>query len=234
MQGAAGFAFALLAMPLLVWNGFSLAEASMLTAINALVLTSVMVFRLRQHIKWRILGHTVLLRAASIGLGILVLVQLNSLDKILIRQFLGVILLLIVGVQLTIKPKPREKLSKGWWWLAFSSSGVLNGMVGFGGPPAVLWVMAHNWSNLQSRAMLTAFYWATIPIQILLLLSSFGQPLLAVAKQAVWFIPIVIAGVFVGIWFGNKLDKTRLKQVAYGLLFLTGVSSLLAPYMGLK
>ena len=233
MQGAAGFSFAVLSVPLLVWNDFSLAEASMIMAVNAMVVSSLMVFRLRQHVKWRVLAPTALLRVFTVALGVFLLTKINGLDRTLIRQILGLLLIVIVFIQLIVKPKAREVLDRFWWWLAFGVGGFMTGLVGFGGPPSVLWVMAHNWSPFESRALLTALFWSVLPIQVVLLLASFGQPMLQTAQYAVLFIPISTLAIFIGIWWGNKLNKERLRQVGQGLLLLTGLSSLLAPFVGL-
>lgn len=227
MQGAAGFAFALLAVPFLVWTGYSLAEASMLTAINALVIVTLAAYRFRKHLEWSFLWPTIILRIFTISLGIFCLTQLNQLDKHLIRQLLGLLLLLTIILQVTIKPKAREALNPIWWWLAFGSAGFLMGLVGFGGPPSVLWVMAHNWSNLKSRALLTGIYWTGLPIQITLLFFSFGNDLYLTTILAFSFIPIALLGIICGLWLGDKLNKAHLKLAAYSLLGFAALSAVL-------
>lgn len=232
IQGAAGFSFGLLIIPLLVWADFSLAEASFITSINAFVLSSIMVYRLRKHVKWRFLGPTIFLRLVTLSIGILLLSKINNLDKTLIRQLLGALLLVIVIVQLSIKPKVKEKLHPAWWWLAFGSSGFFAGLVGFGGPPTVLWVMTQNWTNSETRAVLAALYWSILPLQLALLLATFGQPLLFASRHAFGFVPIAVLGVFLGIVLGNRLAKDILRQLAYSILVVTAIISLLAPFFG--
>ena len=233
MQGATGFAFSLLMMPLLVWNGFSLVEANIFTATNGFVLCSFMVYKLRKEVMWKVLWPTYIPRIGGMVIGILLLTYLNGLDKILIRQILGVVLLIAVMIQLIVKVKSRDSLHRGWWWLGFGSSGLLGGMVGFGGPPVVLWVMAHNWSNLQSRALMAALYWSIVPVQIFLVIFTFGKPAAQFALQALYFVPVVVAGVFVGILLGNLLNKAKLRKFVQALLVLTAIIMLVAPYIGL-
>ncbi len=231
IQGAAGFSFGLLIIPLLVWADFSLAEASFITSINAFVLSSIMVYRLRKHVKWRFLGPTILLRLVTVTVGVLLLSKLNTLDKTLIRQLLGALLLIVVTVQLSIKPKVKEQLHPAWWWLAFGSSGFFAGLVGFGGPPTVLWIMTQNWTNSETRAVLAALYWSILPLQLALLLATFGQPLLLASRQAFGFVPVAVLGVFLGIVLGNRLEKNRLRQLAYFILMVTALASLAAPFL---
>ena len=233
MQGASGFAFSLLMMPLLVWNGFSLVEANIFTATNGFVLSCFMVFKLRESVMWKVLWPSYIPRIGGMVMGILLLSYLNGLDKALIRQILGVVLLLTVVIQLVVKVKPRDQLHRGWWWLGFGSSGLLGGMVGFGGPPVVLWVMAHNWSNIQSRALMAALYWTIVPIQVAMLLMTFGRPLAQFSLQALFFVPVVVGGVFAGILLGNLLNKPRLRKFVQALLLVTAIMSLIGPYIGL-
>jgi len=233
MQGASGFAFSLLMMPLLVWNGFSLVEANIFTATNGFVLCTFMVYKLRREVMWKVLWPTYVPRIGGMVIGIVLLTYLNGLDKVLIRQILGMVLLITVVIQLVVKVKSRTSLHRGWWWLAFGSSGLLGGMVGFGGPPVVLWVMAHNWSNLQSRALMAALYWSIVPVQIFLLIFTFGKPIAQFSLQALYFVPVVVAGVFMGILLGNLLNKARLRKFVQVLLLLTAITMLIAPYVGL-
>jgi len=231
IHSASGFGFALFMMPLLVWNGFSLAQASIFTATSGFVLSCLMVYQLREHVQWKLLWPTLIPRVGGLMIGIFILTFLNSLDKALIRQFLGAALLLTVIIQIAVNVKPRDHVHRGWFWGALGSGGILNGLVGFGGPPVVLWVMAHNWSKQQIRAFLAAIYWTIIPVQIILLLVTFGQPLVQFSLQAVIYIPLVVIGVLAGVWLGGFLNKARLRRFVQVLLILTAVWSIVAPYV---
>ena len=52
LQSIIGFAFNLLAIPLLLWNGFSLAQAVALTSIPILIQVSVATWKLREDVPW--------------------------------------------------------------------------------------------------------------------------------------------------------------------------------------
>ena len=229
MQGAAGFAFALLAVPFLVWAGYPLAEASLLTALNALLIVSLATFRFRKVMDWKLLLPTIPLRLVTIALGICLLHWLNGLERGHIRQLLGGILLLVIVLQVFVRPKPRKQLATIWWWLAFGLAGLFMGMVGFGGPPSVLWVMAHDWPNQKSRAFLTGLYWTGLPIQIALLLLTFNQRLYSSLPLALSFIPVAVLGVYLGLFWGDKLNKAHLRGAAYLLLSFAALSSLIQP-----
>jgi len=125
VHGAAGFSFALFMMALLVWNGFSLAQASIFTATNGFILSCFMVYKLRKHVLWNVLWTTLVPRVGGLMIGIFLLTLLNGLDKTLIRQMLGAILLITVLVQLVVNVKPRDHVHRGWFWSAFGLVGWL-------------------------------------------------------------------------------------------------------------
>ena len=58
--------------------------------------------------------------------------------------------------------------------LAGMASGYMAGAFGMGGPPLVLWTMAHDWPAKKSRAFLWSNYLVFMPIQSCLLLWLFG------------------------------------------------------------
>ncbi len=53
LQSIIGFAFNLLAIPLLLWSGFTLAQAVAVTSVPILIQVSVATWKLRIHVPWR-------------------------------------------------------------------------------------------------------------------------------------------------------------------------------------
>ncbi|MEZ4607929.1 MAG: sulfite exporter TauE/SafE family protein [Deinococcales bacterium] len=217
IQGAVGFGFALSAMPILVWGGYSLAEASIITALNSLLQMFLAVFQLRRDIPWREVWKAISLRWLFTPLGIWVMMKLDNLPPQQLKQILGLILLVIVLSQLLYRVKPRDKLHPLWGIFAFSSSGFLQGLVSMGGPPLVLWVMALTWDVKSSRAFLMTLFALAVPLHLALLYLSYGQKLQQASYQGLIFIPLSLLGVTLGIRVGNHLPKERLKTLAYGL-----------------
>jgi len=240
LQGASSFAFALLMIPLLVWNGFSLAEASMFTAINALAITSFMAFRLREYIKWEALWSPMFLRVGTMAVGVFLLALLTTLDKTLILQVLGALLLAIVIIYIFVQVKVSRanslsdaapNLAPYWSWLAFGTDSLFKGMIGFSGQIDALWVTFQNWSNKESRAFVAASYWCILPVQIILLFSTFGKALVQPSIQTLYFLPIALVSGILGFFFGKRWNETQLYYFVQFLLILTGIVSMLAPYL---
>jgi hypothetical protein len=229
LQGAVGFAYGLFAIPVLVWLGVPLNETVALMSVSTLVQVLIGAYQLRADIRWKEVWPATLIRVMTIPIGVGLLVVLSALESHQIKQFLGILLLAVLVVQTLWRVEPRDQVHPGWKWLAFSSSGILHGMVAMGGPPVVLWVMAHHWTNRQSRAFLFALFCLAVPIQLGLLYVSFGQEMIPPMLTGLAFAPLVAAGSAVGVRLGNLMTKTMLRQVAFSLLFFIAFASIVTP-----
>ncbi len=229
-QAIIGFAFNLLAIPLLMWTGFSLVEAVALTAIPIFVQLVTNVWKLREDIVWSDIKVPVIIRYITLPIGIWLLYKINNLDTTLIKQIVGVILLLIVALEIFVSFKPRESIGIRWDILAFGTSGIMLGMIGMGGPAIILWLMAHDWEPRRSRAFITTVFLFSSPLQIALLYWRFGDTL---SQSFLWGIavtPIVILGVLIGVRVGNSFDKAKLRKAVMLFLVLTAFLSIFSPY----
>lgn len=232
LQGAVGFAFTLFALPFLILAGLGLTEAVAVVSVSVLVQVVVGVVQLRDNIYWRDVLPAALVRYATIPVGILLLLALNSLDKSQIKQVLGLLILAVLLVQVLWKVEPTGDIHPGWKWLAFSSSGILLGLAAMGGPPVVMWVMAQRWSSQQSRAFLMALFLLGVPLQAVLLYYSSPQVIGAAMLIGLAFAPVVALGSTLGVRLGNHINKPRLKQAAFTILFITAGVAVVSPLVG--
>lgn len=159
------------------------------------------------------------------------LVAIDSLEKNQIKQILGFVLLLVLLVRVFWKVQPRDQLPPGWTILAFSCSGVTHGMAAMGGPPVVLWVTAHRWSNKQTRAFLLSLFLLAAPLQLLLLYIASGGEVAGALLTGLAFAPVVAIGSTIGVRLGNLIATSTLRQIALRILFVTATVSILAPVM---
>lgn len=231
IQGAAGFGFGIFAVPLFVWAGLGLVDAVTIVAVTSLIQVAVGAFTLRKNIKWREVFLASFYRILALPLGVFLLVAVDNLDEVLVKQLLGAILLAILAAQVLLRIEPREHLHPFWRVFAFSASGIMMGMVSMGGPPGVLWVMAQRWSNRATRGFLMSIFLFSIPVHLALLYAAYGGAALLPARQGLLFLPVVAVGAWLGVGTGNILPKARLRQVAYSLLFVTACSSLFAHWL---
>ena len=231
IQAMIGFAFNLIAIPLLIWSGFTLAESVAMTSIPIFVQLSLNCWKLRNHIAWRDLPLPIVIRFVTLPIGVALLYTINSMDTGTIKQLVGVILLGIISVQLFVRFKPRESFHRFWDMLAFGTSGVMLGMIGMGGPPVVVWLMAHNWEAKRTRAFVSFLFLVAAPVQIVLLYWKLGDQVGHAFGWGMMLLPVVIVASLIGIRIGNTFDRARLKKAVMFFLFLTAVVSIVSPYL---
>lgn len=234
IQAMIGFAFNLISIPLLIWSGFSLAESVALTSIPILVQLIINTWKLHDDVIWRDVLPSAAIRYVTLPIGIALLYFINSLDTTLIKQLVGVMLLLIILTQLFVSFKPRETLHFVWNILAFGMSGVMLGMLGMGGPPVILWLMAHEWPAKRTRAFISALFLLAAPVQISLLYWKLGDAVSDAFLYGIAATPIVIISALIGVKIGNTFDREKLKKMVMIFLFLTAIVSILSPYLSYK
>jgi uncharacterized membrane protein YfcA len=182
---------------------------------------------LRVHVPWRLALTATGIRLLSVVGGLLVLRRLAGLDRDVIRVTIGGMLCLIVLVQVLWRPHPVERVHPAWAGLSFISSGLLSGLCGMGGPPLVLWLMAHNWSSQETRGFLFAVFAVAIPFQLVLMSLTFGATILRTAAVGIACLPLVYAGTRIGLPIGNRMPRKTLRAWAYAILLAIGSSTLL-------
>jgi len=224
-QSAIGFGYALFSTPLLLWIGVPLPTAIALVATCSMIQSIIGARRLRADVPWRTALVATGVRIAGVIAGLAALRELAALDSTQIRAAIGGILCVLVGVQFVWRPKPVKTMHRGWAGLSFTSSGFLAGVCGMGGPPLVLWSMAHDWPARRTRGFLFATFATAIPVQIAIMIFSFGTPVLRGAGLGVAFLPLVFLGSAVGMPVGNRMGRDRLRAVAYLVLLVIGMAA---------
>jgi uncharacterized membrane protein YfcA len=222
LQSAAGFGFALFAVPLLVALGCRSYEAIIVVSIGAAAQSLVGVIVLRRHVRWRRVLAMIALACVAQPVGVAVLGVLAEQDRSVVRRVFGGIVLLALLVQVTFRIEPRQRLPAGAMVVAMLTSGFMGGVAAMSGPPAVMWVMAHRWSNPESRATLWAFFGGTTPVQMLWLWREFGPPVVDAMGLAAMLLPATFIGLLPGLWLGHRISKPRLRVIA--MLILTGAA----------
>ena len=227
VQSAIGFAYALVATPLLVWIGIPLPNTITIVAICSFVQALVGARHLRASVPWRSVLIATTVRVVMLLVGLLILRQITGLETGTIRFLVGVVLCLLVISQLVCKVHPAENVHWLWAALAFSTSGLLAGACGMGGPPLVLWSLSHNWRPEKTRGFLFAVFATSIPIQIFLLYFTFGIDILRSTVTALLLAPAVLLGAAIGLPLGNRLPRSVLKAIVYTTLLVIALSSII-------
>jgi uncharacterized membrane protein YfcA len=231
IQGAVGFASGLLAVPLLVTSGFSIPEAATINLTSTSVQNVIGSWRLWSELEPRALMRPILLRWAGIPLGAYALIMAHDLQPAQVKQLIGAVLLLVVVALSTIRPKPRPKLPIGWEVLAMTSSGFMLGFASIGGASLALYVNALTWTTNRSRAFLFFCSASGVPLAGFLLWWNFGNLVLTPAIATLFIMPLVLSGLWLGMHWGNQLDKWLFRRLTFGLLLALAVASIVGPLL---
>jgi uncharacterized membrane protein YfcA len=111
------------------------------------------------------------------------------------------------------------------------AAGVLSGVSGMGGPPIVLWLMAHKWSNDRIRVTMWTFFSSMAITNLFWLYYRFGAPVLHAAGIGLLFFPVVLLGTVPGMWAGNKMSHTALRRLAMAVLVLIALYAIVQPLL---
>jgi uncharacterized membrane protein YfcA len=168
---------------------------------------------------------------ATTVVGIILLKRLALQNANEIKSVIGFILCVLVIIMLAVKIKPVDRMHWMWGGLAFSASGILAGICGMGGPPLVLWLVAHNWSVEKTRSFLFTVMAMSIPLQIFLLYLAFGADILSGIKFAFLALPAVYIGARFGLPIGNRMPKKILTRAVYSVLLIVGLNAMAPPIL---
>ena len=231
IQSAVGFGFLLFATPLILWIGFPLPVVVMLVSTCSTVQAALGARHLRDVVPWRLTLTATVVRLITVVVGLFLLKRIVNLDVNYIKLVVGSIVGLIVMVKLLYRPQPVEKVHWGWTGFAFVVSGLLSGICGIGGPPLVLWSLAHNWSTDKTRGFLFAVLATSTPIQIILLGLMFGAELFWNVAIGIAFFPIAYLGYAVGLPIGHRMRKKRHRLIADIILLLVAAGTVLGAVL---
>ncbi|MEM7624950.1 MAG: sulfite exporter TauE/SafE family protein [Planctomycetota bacterium] len=232
VQGAVGFAYGLISTPLLIWIGLPLptAVAWVLTAVLTQTLTGC--WRFRRSIVWRDLPGMMVGRMLGLPAGLVMMGWLTERGVDAVKQGIGAVLLGVVLLIGLLRPEPRERVSRRWVAPVGLSSGALSGLTGMGGPPLVLWVVAHDWPTERSRVYLWALFLQLMPIQLALMVWKFGPTVAWAVLGGLMATPLIVVAGDWGSRLGSRWSRQRLRTITLGVLMLMAVVSIAGPWLG--
>ena len=226
LQAAVGFGFNLLAIPVLLRCGLELHEAIVVSIVAQVWQQGAGVWHTRQAVVWRPLWPAIGAVAVCIVVGVVLQGALASWDRTEIGRLIGVLIVVGLLAQWYWRPAPQARLHVGWGVLAGACGGLMGGLAGIPGPPLVIWIMAHDWSNQRTRGSIWAMFLFLTPLLFVVLWISRGHEVLIVLLPAVVLIPVVQLSAMVGLRIGNAVSKRRLRQIAMALLLIIAAAAI--------
>ena len=231
LQGAVGFGFSLFALPLMLMCGIRVQDAVLLAVLMSLYQRIHMLAAMHAHIKWRQLALLMASAVVALPAGCLLLRLLALGDPGRTRQIVGFILLGALLLQWRARVKPAARLARGWDVAAGVGSGLMQGLANIGGPPIVMWLYAHDWTNEQLRIAPSSVTILLVPIQLVILFTLFDYAWMPLAGWVAGALPAAMAGTFAGLALGRRLPVPRLRRAAYTLLVLICISAIVTPLL---
>ena len=231
LHSMVGFAFGLFAVPVLLLCGFQPYEAIVICNTSVIIHGLISVTRSVEKPAWRQILWMVAIGSAAQLIGVWILGRLISLDRAKVCQIFGVILVAVLVVKLVLHPEPRDHLPVGWGVLTMIASGIISGMSGMGGPPIVLWLTAHKWSNDRIRVTLWTMFAMLSFSNLSWQLYRFNGPAWHAAGLGLLLTPVMLLGRVPGTWAAARMTPTALRRGATAILVIVAGYSILQPYL---
>ena len=217
VQGATGFGFSLIALPLLgfIFDFKIVVPALVIYSIglNIIVLT-----RIKFKPNWRDIALLSVFAISTIPLGVnmLLFVEQETLKVFVGALIIIISLIMMKGFQINLKNRVLA------YSIAGIFSGVLNGAVSLSGPPIVVLLANENQDKNQFRGSLTLVFFLLniVTVAMYWYRGLFQSP--ALGKMMI-LLPIMIIGTYMGIYLGNKVDEDKFKKAVLFLLLLMGI-----------
>ncbi len=231
IQSSSGFGFGLFAIPLLLFFGFDLPATVTMVIIGSAIQKVTALKYLKDDLDWKEMRPFMLVGLLTLPLGVYTMFKISSMDQELVKQVIGGLIILLLALRKLGKIQPRETVPSFWGYIVGILSGFLNGFANIGGPPLVLWILAHKWSNRKMRGTALAFALIFVPFQIPLMLYTFGSSILDPIVKALLLSPAVLLGTWVGLKIGERISKQHLAVYMQALLAFIAISAIAKPFL---
>lgn len=218
VQTSTGFGYSIVTMATLPLMLGHIASVTVTNTIN-LLMTSVVSFQLRKHIRFKLLAVPLLFYCISCFFCIKVMsVQPDHL----LKRVLGVFLILLGIYFLFFASKIKIKPNFFTAMVVGLLSGVLSAFFTVGGPPIILYLLNATDSREEYLGSVQ-FYFAAIALFSLIVRSAFGAFTLDILKLA----GAAFVGMLLGVLAGSKILRfikpQIFKKVVYIFIMLMGV-----------
>ena len=224
-----GFGNALIATPLLLSAGLPLTDIVALTTTTSIAQRLIFGYQMKQYALVKLYMPVILTIFVGLPIGIYILGVISGESQEIVKQAIGILILITVVIQLTVKIKPKEQVASFWSYLTGLSSGILGGFANIGGPPLVIWVYAHNWSKEQLRAAPLLLSIPMIPLQLALLYFNFDISL-KILLFGLLLTPAILLANQLGQRIGRKFNMQTLRIMVIASLGMIGIYYVVQPY----
>jgi hypothetical protein len=219
IQGLTGFAYGLLVVPALSLV-YPTPEAVGLTILPGGAVVAYNFYLHRHGIEYR--------RILRFGLAGIVVLPLGAyflyaLPQQVVTGVLGGVVVALTVWNITMVEHSRRTLAKpGIGYVFTAISGLLGGAFTTPGPGMVAYLYASDPDRMRAKSNVQ-FYFVVISAGILIVHLVAGTINSSVAARSLPFLPVVMAGVFLGAWLLGKVDAAKFKLVTDVALIVVGL-----------
>jgi uncharacterized membrane protein YfcA len=223
IQGFLGFGFAIVAMAGLTLSRDLLHAAGVVNLTGILAAASVLI-ALRREVLWR----PALRMIPGVLVGVVLGVSaLGALDRDFMVRTLGVTIIAISLWNLRT-PTPRAGEAPIWDGFAGLLGGLLGGAFNTGGPA----IVAHLYRRPDSPQAVKAtnqLIFLTMGLARLPTATAQGQMTSSIWIEAAIMVPILMAGLLLGIRLGRRVSPTQFRRVSWLALAAMGAALVFSP-----
>ena len=219
IQRTTGFGFGIFIMTMLPYLMPSYGEATTLSGLLALTTSLFVAVRMRKYIVWKRLA---VILPAFIAASAVAIFSLNSMNDRLLRQILGVVLIIaslyFIFFSNRIRLRPTVPAQIGTGML----SGLMGGFFGMQGPPAVLYFINSEKDKEHYMAMLQCYFFLGNGAMTLLRASN-GFLTMTVAKDYLYGLGGIAAGSIIGSIAFRHIPARIFKYIVYAYIGISGI-----------
>ena len=232
LQSLVGFGLGMVAVPLLLWQGYSLEQSVFLALSLSLFSSVIAAAQMRDRLPWRTSARAAAFRVVGVVPGLALAQATMQLPTATLKGLIGLVIGVGVVAQARKMVRPNHLMPEGTapsrrlapW--AFLTSGLLTGWLGMGGPPLVFWQLTGRPRANQSRGFLFGVYLLTIPFQLALMLAVAPAqltplfPILLLSAPTCWLVSRS------ALRWGDRLSGQALSWASLGFLALLALRSM--------
>ena len=221
VQRTTGFGFGIFIMTLLPFLMPSYGEATALSGLLALTTSSVIVARMWKYISWKrllpILVTFVLISTAAICI-------LDRIEGRMMRMILGTILIFISLYFSFFKDRIKRMIRPGLPFQigAGALSGIMGGLFGMQGPPAVLYFITSEPDKEHYMAM-TQMYFVIGNTMMTIVRGCNGFITPAVGRCYLFSLGAIAVGMLLGNWAFRHIPNRIFTYIVYAYIGVSGL-----------
>lgn len=222
IQRTTGFGFGIFIMTMLPYLMPSYGEATTLSGLLAAATSTVIVIRYHRHVIWR---RLLPILATFLTVSFFAVGSLNSFNTHILKGILGITLISVAiyfwcfSGKFRVRPTLPTQVSLG------SLSGIMGGLFGMQGPPAVLYFLEVS-ERKEEFTAITQMYFLIGNLTMTIYRAQQGFLTHEVLTSCCWALPGIAIGTLIGSQTYRYLSLPLLRRIVYLYIGISGIITL--------